>query len=1106
MAGTDLLTRLVDLLAGVAKEIVTQLGDAESSQDMLARAGIVSPPGSAPDGQAVAATLDALRAKTAAADADSIALIQEFSAAMTDVVAIVQQVSGIHNLDDAWNLVATYIDLVGVDRLREKDPEAIAVLSALHLLSDDRLLIADLLRARKAWGRFVLGEPADDDATVDNLSLIFGAALLVVGKLIPLEDDSGKRWLVDMQFGWDSDPNPAFPRATRALQRMFTLRFQHLDTVSGGALQENVGLTGVWVPHAEGGLGLYLALDVGGQLSFPMGQHLELVLAADSPDALEAFLGEHPFVRTELGETTGKIVLRRKQEVADHWSIGGDEKLHLEIGTFETGFRLADPPAFVFGVGDGALVIPQDALGFLSQVLPSGGMKLTFDVELSIDTHGTISLTGGAGMTVVLPVNASLAGVDVRSVTVALALEGEAASLAATAAFSVTFGGALIVSVDGIGAKLTWSLPSSPTPVGSGTPVARGNLGPLGDLGIDFVAPKGIGLQIGVDPVKGGGFLYFDPPHRTYAGVLEASVSLCGRGLDIKGAGLLRETDDGYDFVLILSVEFDPAPQFLGMSINGIGGMVGINVAVSVDKLRSGVHDGALSRLLFPDDPVANAPAIIATMSAVFPHHRGGRVVGLLLQLGFGSPAHIVTLSLGLVVAWPEPTLWMLLGSLRVTVPAKDPSVISLRVDFLGVFDFSAPTYSFDGSLVDSKVATFPLTGDMTARAGAQAFVVSFGGYHPNFHPTVPLPTLRRLAIDISPSPLMKIRAEAYLALTSNTFQAGLHADLDIDAGAASLHGWLDFDTLFQWKPKLFFSIQIGVGLELRVGGSSWAGISVDLLLEGPGPWHAKGNASLHLFFFTIHAGFDRSWGEDDTVALPPQVDPAALVAESLAADGAWSTVTLDGPSAVTLKARADAGLRLHPDGQLRAHQQEVPIGIPITRVGQSPVSGGTATVQLTATGLSSAPSIGQFATAQFVDLTDDEKLARPSFEPYQDGLLFGPTTTVLSAEQPTTASYETVFIPDQPQRVRSPMSDVLLGHALSVGAVARSGLHFATLYDGPAQTVTLADPAYRVVTQGTLTAVAAVPEAFTSAAAAFAAAGALGDQVLVVGAHEAVA
>ena len=57
------------------------------------------------------------------------------------------------------------------------------------------------------------------------------------------------------------------------------------------------------------------------------------------------------------------------------------------------------------------------------------------------------------------------------------------------------------------------------------------------------------------------------------------------------------------------------------------------------------------------------------------------------------------------------------------------------------------------------------------------------------------------------------------------------------------------------------------IGLELRVGGDSIAGVSVDLLLEGPGPWHAKGDASLHILFFTVHAGFEVTWGESDDAA-----------------------------------------------------------------------------------------------------------------------------------------------------------------------------------------------------------------------------------------------
>ena len=69
------------------------------------------------------------------------------------------------------------------------------------------------------------------------------------------------------------------------------------------------------------------------------------------------------------------------------------------------------------------------------------------------------------------------------------------------------------------------------------------------------------------------------------------------------------------------------------------------------------------------------------------------------------------------------------------------------------------------------------------------------------------------------------------------------------------------------------------IGLELRVSGRSIAGVSVDLLLEGPGPWHAKGEASLHILFFTIHAGFEVTWGEDDHAPQPPRIDASARVA-----------------------------------------------------------------------------------------------------------------------------------------------------------------------------------------------------------------------------------
>jgi Family of unknown function (DUF6603) len=1109
VAGKDVFASVVGYLADLGHELATTFADPAALTNLMARSGQL-PPSTPPSAdQTTANTLAALRDRANADGASGLELLVDLSNAMIDLVALVQEAVSISSVDDAWNMVATWLDLIAVDRFRKNQLELVVLLKAAHLLSDDRLLFADLIRAKDQWGSFVLGNPADDGAKADNWSLIIGAAMAVAGKWVPQEDDQGKGWHLDMLFGWDPDPNTPAPQAQRALQRMATMRFTHRESA---AVEEHVGFSAAVVPSAFGGWGLFFGLELGAGVTFPIGPHLQLAFETDAPTGLQGFFGDPLFLTPGLEHSSAKITLRRKQEVSDHWNIGDDKSTHLEIGTFSTGFEIADPMRFRLMIGGGALVVPKSAFGFMGSVMPEAGVKFTFDADLAVDSHGKLAFTGGAGMTVTLPVNQSVLVLRVRAITLAFALEGgnsgAGASLSATVAFGLDFGGAFKVDVDNIGAKLAWALPSSPQPAGSTVPIVRGNLGAAGNLGIDFVPPRGIGVLINAGPIKGGGFFYLDPAHRTYAGVLEASLDLCGKGIQIKAAGLLRETDDGWDFVLILSAQFEPAIEiFLGLTLNGVGGMFGINVAVSVDKLRGALHDGGLGRLLFPVDPVANAPAIIATMIAVFPDRPGGIVAGPMLQIGWGRPQSFATLSVAVVIALPSPALLLILGRLRVVV--TDP-LLKINVDFLGVIDFQQPAVSFDASLVDSRVSMFPLTGDMAMRAGPPGFMMSFGGYNPRFAPPADMPALRRLAIDISANPITKIRAEAYLAITSNTFQIGLHASLDIDAGVASIHGWLDFDAMVQWDPRFEFSIHMDIGLELRVGGESIAGVSVDLLLEGPSPWHAKGEASLHILFFTVHAGFEVTWGETIGEAPPPQIDASVQVALALAEPGAWTSVAPDGDSWITFRAVDRSDIGVHPYGTLSVRQQAVPLGIPITRIGRSHVAGDTVTVTLAPIAGTpvSAPTMGQFAASQFNDLDDDQKLSRPSFESYQDGVSFGAATTVRSDEKTSTASYETVFIPDlHPSsgvRSRVALHPLLFAHALDFGSVARSGLHFATLHDGPDQRVRVTGATYRVVAADTLG--AATADVFGSSAAAYAQANSLPQQrVLVVGAHEMV-
>jgi hypothetical protein len=1110
----DVLALLVDVAADLGHEVASTLTDAEGRLELLGQAGAQAPAGPPPSGAEALGVLQTLQADAHAGaqsgDADTLLLLANLGEAMVVLVSLVQQAAEVDDLDDAWNLLGPMLDVVALARLRQNSPPWAAVLQAAHLIADDRLLIADLIRARDQWGSFVLGHPANDDAKADNWSILLAAVLVLLGWKVPFEDDENKRWSVDMLFGYDPEPAPPHPHATHVLQRMATVRLTHRD----GELEEKAGLTAVVVPPADGGWGMFFGLELGAGLTFPIGDHLELVLEGDVPDAIEAFTGSAAvpaFAHASGRGANAEISLRRKQEAADSWVIGGDKSVHLEVGTFLLGLEFGADSRGRLAIGDGALVLPRKSMGFLGAALPSDGAKFTFDVDLTVDSRGRVTFAGGAGMTVTIPVNRSISVLTVRSVTVALAIEdgpkGAGATLASTVSFGLAFGTAFRVIVDRIGAKLVWTLPPSPTGADGATPV-RGNLGTGGDLGIDFVPPRGIGVALDIGPVKGGGFLFFDPPRRTYGGVLEASLALCDKGISIKAAGLLRETDDGWSFVIIVSAEFNPGIEiFLGLTLNGVGGMAGINVAVDVGRLQAGLHDGAVGRLLFPDDPVANAPAIIETMAAVFPPRRGGWVAGPMLQLGWGRPNSFVTLSVAVVLAFPSPALLAILGRFRLVVPDPDFAITDIKADFLGVISFEEPSVSFDASLVDSRLAAFALTGDMAMRANDQGFILSIGGFNPHFTPPQPVPQLRRLAIDISANPITKIRAEAYVAVTSNTFQVGFHASLDIDAGAASIRGWLDFDALVRWEPRFFFSIHMDIGLELRVGGRSIAGVSVDLLLEGPGPWHAKGRATLHFLFFSVHAGFEVTWGEVEAGETPPELDAAQQAALELARPGAWTSVAPTGDALVTFRAVSREEVGVHPYGQLSVRQQAVPLGIPISRIGRSHVRGGTASVTVTpiAGAPASVPTVGKFAVAEFQDLSDDERLSRPSFEPFQDGVAFGAAATTRSQPKTTTATYETVFIPDE-QRHTGPLHSRLLVHALDVGAIARAELHVAALNDGPDQRVRLKDQTYRVASADTLGAAAAAPGAFGSATAAFAAVDRADGRVVVVEAHEVVA
>ena len=96
----------------------------------------------------------------------------------------------------------------------------------------------------------------------------------------------------------------------------------------------------------------------------------------------------------------------------------------------------------------------------------------------------------------------------------------------------------------------------------------------------------------------------------------------------------------------------------------------------------------------------------------------------------------------------------------------------------------------------------------------------------------------------------------------------------------------------------------------------------------------------------------------------------------------------------MTLQARAGAAdILLHPLGTLQVKENVVPLNMEISRFGQA-APAGERRFAITGVSVGDDEQVGRmvrdfFAPAQFLELTDDEKLSRPSFEPMDAGVTF---------------------------------------------------------------------------------------------------------------------
>ena len=119
----------------------------------------------------------------------------------------------------------------------------------------------------------------------------------------------------------------------------------------------------------------------------------------------------------------------------------------------------------------------------------------------------------------------------------------------------------------------------------------------------------------------------------------------------------------GFSLLILITAEFTPIQLSFGFTLNGVGGLFGLNRTIFVDALADGIRTNAIKSILFPEDVIANITRIISDIKQFFPPQQDHFVVGPMAKLGWGTPS-IITVELGLLLDLPNP-MFAIVGVLQ---------------------------------------------------------------------------------------------------------------------------------------------------------------------------------------------------------------------------------------------------------------------------------------------------------------------------------------------------------------------------------------------------------------------------------------------------------
>jgi hypothetical protein len=820
-----------------------------------------------------------------------------------------------------------------------------------------------------------------------------------------------------ISYGWIPGTDSVTPNGDRLSERAFSFSIKgptNLKQVEfedpcnppdvpspNQLLETEVTATFMMVPRQHfGQAGLFASFGGSGQLQLQLDDDWKVTLGPKSSGAINFFFGEGGVDVGGPKDAAFSVSiehLKKEEELPEIVPL--TDKTRLEFGHLSFFAEGSTNGVKAVARAKGcALVMASNNDAITERTVRTDQFRVDFDLGLGI-ADGHFFIEGGSGLEATLPGSKALGPLTVQALTVRLIPGGGPSKADFTFDVLATLQvklGPLLITVQKIGLSAEIDF--------------------FDDFRFGFRRPEGLAILVNTDFVKGGGFLAHSPTTGEYFGALELTIN---ESWSVKAIGVIGtkmpDGSRGFSFAAIITASGFRLNLGLGFQLTGVGGIIGLDRTFDVDKLEAKLKQGILRNLLFPPNPVANATAILADITQVFPPARDHYVMGLMFRFVWGSDK-LVTIDLAVIISGHAHLT--ILGIVDVYFPLPKKALVEIHVHVIGDIDIKRKRIFVRAEIVNnSQIFGLKLKGGaamLLTWGDDPVFILSFGGFNKRYEPQLPsgFPRLDRLLIQLADTKGFKASLKAYLAVTSNSFQIGGSVDLKAGLSKFTIEGSLSVDALFQSGHPTFI-FDLAASITLKAWGVTLFKVDVNGTLEGGNPWHARGSASFSIWIFDFSVDFDEEWGDHGGEQSLPSVDVKELMIAAFTDARNWNAeLPAEAEGLVTLQPSTsvpDGNAVLHPLSGLSITQRIAPLNVTLSRVGNAKPKGQNRftieRVSVGNAGLEADPIKEHFARSQFLDMTDDEKLGTPAFEKMDSGVRVG--TARVRHGTPVTASME---------------------------------------------------------------------------------------------------